>query len=66
METLLVIFMVMTSIVLISVILLQPDRSLTTAKTESVLDQEKDGIEKFTEYVAILFLVLAIIYNVIS
>lgn len=66
METLLVVFMVMTSIVLISVILLQPDRSLTTAKTESVLDQEKDGIEKFTEYVAILFLVLAIIYNVIS
>lgn len=66
METLLILLMVMTSVVLISVILLQPDRSLTTAKTESVLDQEKDGIEKFTEYVAILFIILAIVYNVIS
>lgn len=58
--------MVMTSIVLISGILLQPDRSLTTAKTESVLDQRKNWNWKFTEYIAILFLVLAIIYNVIS
>lgn len=62
----LVIFIMVTlSIILISVILLQPDRSQTVAKTESVLDQEKEGIEKFTEYVAVLFLLSAIVYSVI-
>lgn len=65
MRTLLVVIMVILSIVLITVILMQPDKSQTVAKTESVLDQEKDGIEKFTEYVAVLFLVTAVLYNVI-
>lgn len=65
MSTLLIIVMVLLSITLITVILMQPDKSQTVAKTESVLDQEKDGIEKFTEYVAVLFLVSAVIFNVI-
>ncbi|WP_068268685.1 preprotein translocase subunit SecG [Caviibacter abscessus] len=65
MKSLLVIFMILLSVILVVVILLQPDKSQTVAKTESVLDQEKDGIEKFTEYVAVLFLVSAVIYNVI-
>lgn len=65
MNSIFVTFMVIVSIILVTVILLQPDKSQTVAKTESVLDQEKDGIEKFTEYVAVLFLVLAVIYTVI-
>lgn len=65
MNSIFVTFMVIVSIILVTVILLQPDKSQTVAKTESVLDQEKDGIEKFTEYVAVLFLVLAVIYSVI-
>ena len=58
-------FMVVLSIILVAVILMQPDKSQTVAKTESILDQEKDGIEKFTEYVAVLFLVSAVVYSVI-
>ncbi|WP_231501428.1 preprotein translocase subunit SecG [Oceanivirga salmonicida] len=65
MENLLVVVMVLLSVILVTVILLQPDRSQTVAKTEAILDQEKDGIEKFTEYVVILFLVTAVIYNII-
>lgn len=62
----LIAIMVILSITLIGSILLQPDRSQTVAKTESVLDQEKEGIEKFTEYVAILFLLVAIIFYVVK
>lgn len=65
MKGLLISLMVLLSVILVVVILLQPDKSNTVAKTESILDQEKDGIEKFTEYVAVLFLLSAIIYNVI-
>lgn len=65
MNSLFVTLMVIVSVILVTVILLQPDKSQTVAKTESILDQEKDGIEKFTEYVAVLFLVLAVIYSVI-
>ncbi len=65
MRSLLVVVMVLLSIIMITVILLQPDKSQTVAKTEAILDQEKDGIEKFTEYVAILFLASAVIYNII-
>ncbi len=65
MNNLFVTLMVIVSVILVTVILLQPDKSQTVAKTESILDQEKDGIEKFTEYVAVLFLVLAVIYSVI-
>ena len=65
MKGLLVSLMVLLSVILVVIILFQPDKSNTVAKTESVLDQEKDGIEKFTEYVAVLFLLSAIVYNVI-
>ena len=65
MNNLFVTLMVIVSVILVTVILFQPDKSQTVAKTESILDQEKDGIEKFTEYVAVLFLVLAVIYSVI-
>ena len=65
MNGLFVAFMVVLSIILVAVILMQPDKSQTVAKTESILDQEKDGIEKFTEYVAVLFLVLAVVYSAI-
>ncbi|VWL85655.1 preprotein translocase subunit SecG [Oceanivirga miroungae] len=64
MRNLLVIVMVLVSITLVTVVLMQPDKSQTVAKTEAILDQEKDGIEKFTEYTAILFLVLAVIYSI--
>ena len=64
-QNLLVILLVITAIVLITVILLQPDRSRGIAKTENVLDQEKEGIEKFTEYVAFIFLLLAVLYNIL-
>ncbi|SQA14358.1 preprotein translocase, SecG subunit [Streptobacillus moniliformis] len=59
MKTLLVILLVVLAIILIGVILIQPDRSRGIAKTANVLDQEKEGIEKFTEYVAFLFLFVA-------
>ena len=65
MNGLFVAFMIVLSIILVAVILMQPDKSQTVAKTESILDQEKDGIEKFTEYVAVLFLVSAVVYSVI-
>lgn len=65
MSTFIITLMVILSVILVTVILLQPDRSQTIAKTESVLDQEKEGIEKFTEYVAVLFLIVAVIFNVI-
>ncbi|CAM3094690.1 preprotein translocase subunit SecG [Streptobacillus ratti] len=65
MKTLLVVLLVILAIILIGVILIQPDRSRGIAKTANVLDQEKEGIEKFTEYVAFLFLFVAILHNII-
>lgn len=64
MRNLIVVVMVLVSMVLVTVVLMQPDKSQTVAKTEAILDQEKDGIEKFTEYTAILYLVLAVIYSI--
>ena len=52
-ENLLIIALVILSIIMISVILLQPDRSQGLAKSSAnILDEEKEGIEKFTEIVA--------------
>lgn len=65
MRGLLVVIMVIVSIILVTVVLMQPDKSQSVAKTEAILDQEKDGIERFTEYIAVLFLVLAVIHNII-
>ena len=64
MENLLVIALVILAVIMIGVILLQPDRSQGLAKTSNVLDQEKEGIEKFTEYVAAAFLIVAILFQI--
>ena len=65
MENLLVIALVILAVIMIGVILLQPDRSQGLAKTSNVLDQEKEGIEKFTEYVAAAFLIVAVLFQII-
>ncbi|CAM3556739.1 preprotein translocase subunit SecG [Pseudostreptobacillus hongkongensis] len=64
-QNLLVAILFILAVVLITVILLQPDRSRAIAKTANVLDQEKEGIEKFTEYTAFLFLAVAVLYNIL-
>lgn len=64
-ENLLVIALVVLAILMIAVILLQPDRSQGIAKNANVLDQEKEGIEKFTEWVAAGFLIVAILFQII-
>jgi preprotein translocase secG subunit len=64
-ENLLVIALVILAVIMIGVILLQPDRSQGLAKTSNVLDQEKEGIEKFTEYVAAAFLIVAILFQIV-
>ena len=65
MENLLVIALVILAVIMIGVILLQPDRSQGLAKTSNVLDQEKEGIEKFTEYIAAAFLIVAILFQIV-
>ena len=65
MENLLVVALVALAVIMIVVILLQPDRSQGLAKTSNVLDQEKEGIEKFTEYVAAAFLIVAILFQIV-
>ncbi|MBF4805960.1 MAG: preprotein translocase subunit SecG [Pseudoleptotrichia goodfellowii] len=65
MENLLVIALVALAIIMIVVILLQPDRSQGLAKNSNVLDQEKEGIEKFTEYIAAAFLIVAILFQIV-
>ena len=65
MENLLVIALVILAVIMIGVIFLQPDRSQGLAKTSNVLDQEKEGIEKFTEYVAAAFLIVAILFQIV-
>ena len=65
-ENLLIVALVILSIIMISVILLQPDRSQGLAKSSTnILDEEKEGIEKFTEIVATLFLVVAILFQIV-
>ena len=64
-ENLLVIILVVLAIIMIAVILLQPDRSQGLAKNANIVDEEKEGIEKFTEIVATLFLVVAILFQIV-
>ena len=64
-QNLLVALLFILAVVLITVILLKTDRSRAIAKTANVLDQEKEGIEKFTEYIAFLFLAVAVLYNIL-
>lgn len=65
MDSILVTVLVILAIILISVILLQPDRSQGVAKNANVLDEEKEGIEKFTEWIAAAFLIVAILFQII-
>ena len=65
MENFLVTVLVILAIVMITVILLQPDRSQGLAKNANVLDEEKEGIEKFTEWIAAAFLVTAVLFQII-
>ena len=64
-ENLLVIILVVLAIIMIAVILLQPDRSQGLAKNANIVDEEKEGIEKFTEWKATAFLVVAILFQII-
>lgn len=66
MQTLLTVVLVIISIIMIILVLLQPDKSQTTAKTMASLTQEKDGIEKLTEYIMIIFMVLSIVLMLYS
>ena len=65
MENLLVVALVALAVIMIVVILLQPDRSQGLAKNSNVLDQEKEGIEKFTEYIAAAFLIVAVLFQIV-
>lgn len=64
-ENIVVFVLVVLAILMIGVILLQPDRSQGMARNVSAVEQEKEGIEKFTEYIATAFLVFAIIFQII-
>ena len=65
MENFLVVVLVILAVVMITVILLQPDRSQGLAKSANVLDEEKEGIEKFTEWIAAAFLITAVIFQIV-
>ncbi len=64
-RALLVVVLVILAILMIALILLQPDRSQGIAKNSNVIDYEKEGIEKFTEYIAAGFLIVAVIFQII-
>ena len=64
-ENLLVIILVVLAIIMIAVILLQPDRSQGLAKNANIVDEEKEAIEKFTEWIATAFLVVAVLFQII-
>lgn len=65
MENFLVVVLVILAVVMITVILLQPDRSQGLAKSANVLDEEKEGIEKFTEWIAAAFLITAVVFQIV-
>ena len=64
-ENLLVIILVVLAIIMIAVILLQPDRSQGLAKNANIVDEEKEGIENLTEWIATAFLVVAVLFQII-
>ena len=65
MEIFLVVILVILAIIMITVILLQPDRSQGLAKNTNVLDEEKEGVEKFTEWIAAAFLITAVVFQIV-
>lgn len=66
MINILTVLLVIITIILIGAILIQPDKSQTTAKTLSSLEVEKDGLEKFTEVLSVLFIVVALLIMILS
>lgn len=65
MITLLTIALVILAALLIGLILMQPDRSQGMMNNSSVFDNTKEPIEQLTEYVAIAFIVVAILFQII-
>lgn len=66
MKSFLTVVLLILAILLIILVLLQPDKSQTTAKNMATITQEKDGIEKLTIYVSVLFIVLSAVLMIIS
>ena len=64
MTTLLTIALVILAVLLIGLILMQPDRS-QGMNNSSTYDNPKEPIEQLTEYVAIAFMVVAVLFELI-
>ena len=65
MTTLLTIVLVVLAALLIGLILMQPDRSQGMVNNSNIFDNTKEPIEQLTEYIAIAFLVVAILFQLI-
>ena len=65
MTTLLTIVLVVLAALLIGLILMQPDRSQGMVNNSNIFDNTKEPIEQLTEYIAIAFLVVAILVQII-
>ncbi len=64
MTTLLTIALVILAVLLIGLILMQPDRSQGMNNSTSY-DNPKEPIEQLTEYIAIAFLVIAVLFQLV-
>ena len=65
MTTLLTIILVVLAVLLIGLILMQPDRSQGMVNNSNIFDNTKEPIEQLTEYIASAFLVVAILFQII-
>ena len=65
MTTLLTIVLVVLAALLIGLILMQPDRSQGMVNNSNIFDNTKEPIEQLTEYIAIAFLAVAILFQII-
>ena len=65
MTTLLTIVLVVLAALLIGLILMQPDRRQRMVNNSNIFDNTKEPIEQLTEYIAIAFLVVAILFQII-
>ena len=64
-ENLLVIILVVLAIIMIAVILLQPDRSQGLAKNANIVDEEKEGFYNFTVWIETAFLVFDLLFQIL-
>ena len=65
MATFLTIILVILAVLLIGLILMQPDKSQGMTNNSNIFDDTKEPMEQLTEYVAIAFLVVAILFQII-